>query len=175
MRSGSVLRLGVAATIAAGLLLAPAPTRAADDGGPFGVGLVVGSPFGIALKYYLGRSGHAVDFVIGDAVAGARGILVHADYLWHPAVVLRERAFDLPVYVGIGARLLDHDRSRIDGDDDFHVGARVPAGLLFDFKELPLEVFAESALVLDFRVGDERGHGGLGLDLNVGVGGRYYF
>ena len=39
----------------------------------------------------------------------------------------------MPAYVGIGGRILDHDRGR-GGDDDFHVGLRGVAGIMFEFK-----------------------------------------
>jgi hypothetical protein len=79
------------------------------------------------------------------------------------------------VHLGVGFRLLDHDRGR-DDDDDFHIGVRGPIGLTFDFNEVPLDVFLEIALILDFH-GD---HGAdddanIDLDLNAGVGVRYYF
>jgi len=49
---------------------------------------------------------------------------VHADYLWHPVMLADDEAFFMPLYFGVGARLLDHDRG--NEDDDFHLGARVP-------------------------------------------------
>ena len=45
-------------------------------------------------------------------------------------------------------------------------------GLVFDFKELPIDAFAEAAGILDFRFGDEIG---VGIDLNFAMGSSYYF
>jgi hypothetical protein len=149
-----------------------APGRAARaDGGPFGLGIVLGSPTGIAGKYYLGGSGQAIDFAVGGAFASARGLHVHGDYLWHPVMLAQEPAFNLPLHVGVGARVLDHSSRDYD---DFHLGVRVPGGLTFDFTEVPLDVFIEIAIIMDFRGGD-RHDNAFALDLNAGVGVRYYF
>ena len=51
---------------------------------------------------------------------------------------------------------------------------RSDLGMTFDFNEIPLDVFIEIALVLDFR-GDDRHDDSIGFDLNAGVGVRYYF
>jgi hypothetical protein len=157
----------MACVVALGLA---AGSARADDKGAFGLGLIVGEPTGIAGKLYL-TDDTAIDGAIGGAVVG-RGLQVHADYLWHPWILANEDAFVMPGYVGIGARLLDHDRD--DAEDDFHLGARFVAGILFDFRRIPLDVFVELALIADFRGGGDD-HDGFALDLNAGVGARYYF
>lgn len=171
------MRIFAVGAVAAALLTAwgTRSARAADPG-PFGLGLIIGSPTGLSLKYYLGESGHAIDAAVGQAVASDRGIHVHADYLWHPGILASEDAFDLVWYVGIGVRLLDHDRGN-RGEDDFHIGPRAPIGILFDFNEVPLDVFLELALILDFRSGEDGrdDHDEFGFDLNAGIGVRYYF
>ena len=73
-----------------------------------------------------------VEPTTGEALIGSNGLHVHVDYLWHPWVIATQSAFDLVLYVGVGGRFLDHDRGR-DDDDDFHLGPRVPFGMLFDF------------------------------------------
>jgi hypothetical protein len=146
---------------------AATPARA-QGGGPFGLGLMIGSPTGISGKIYLSQR-NAIDFAVGGAFLGRRGLHVHADYLWHPVMLVNDAGFFMPLYVGVGVRVLDHGRGRGD-DDDVHVGARVPVGILFDFKRVPIDVFLEVALILDFI----RDHGDV-LDLNAGVGVRYYF
>jgi hypothetical protein len=162
----------LAAAAVALVALVAAPRTAAAEGGPFGLGLIIGSPTGISGKYYLGGSGNAMDFAVGGAVASNRGLHVHADYLWHPVMLTRDDSFNLPLHVGVGVRLLDHDDGGKSGDDDFHVGVRVPGGITFDFTEVPLDVFIEIALVADFRSDH---NDSFGLDLNAGVGVRYYF
>ena len=174
LRVRRLLAVGAVALATFVLLAAAAPRRARAEGGPFGLGLIIGSPTGLSLKYYLGESGNAIDGAIGFAFVSSNGIHVHADYLWHPLMLTSDPSFKLPLHVGVGVRLLDHDRGR-DGDDDVHVALRVPVGITFDFTQIPLDVFLEFALILDFH-GDEGDNGDtIDLDLNAGVGVRYYF
>jgi len=142
----------------------------ADEKGAFGLGLILGEPTGISAKLYLSDT-TAVDAAIGGAVVG-KGVQGHADYLWHPWVLTNEKSFVMPAYIGLGGRVLQHDRG--DEDDDLHIGLRIVGGLSFDFREIPLDVFIEAALIGEFASADGD-HGGFGPGLNVGIGGRYYF
>jgi hypothetical protein len=126
------------------------------------------------MKYYLGETGHAIDAAVGFAFVSSSGIHAHADYLWHPLVLTSDPSFTLPLHVGVGVRVLDHDRGR-DGDDDLHLALRAPVGITFDFTQVPLDVFLEVALLLDFHGGHGNDDDHLGLDLNAGVGVRYSF
>ena len=172
--SSSVVALAVLVTSVVVL-----PRRAHAEGGPFGLGLIVGSPTGLSMKYYLGESGQAIDAALGAAFIGADGLHAHADYLWHPFLLTDDPAFSLPLHFGVGVRVLSHDRGRDDSDDDVHLGVRVPVGLTFDFKEIPLDAFFEVAVIVDFHGdhalnnNDESDH--VDLDINAGVGARYYF
>lgn len=146
-----------------------APDTAWAGGGPFGLGIILGSPTGLAGKLYLNRQ-NAIDFAVGEAFVEHDGLHIHVDYLWHPVMLANDEAFSLPLYFGIGGRLLDHDHGRND-DDDIHLGPRVPLGILFDFKRVPIDIFLEIALVVDIITDhhDDR------IDLNGGIGLRYYF
>jgi hypothetical protein len=169
-----LVAVGAVALATFALLSAAAPRRARAEGGPFGLGLIVGSPTGISVKYYLGESGQAIDGAVGWAFVSSNGIQVHADYLWHPLVLTSDPSFTLPLHVGVGVRVLDHDRGR-EGDDNLHVALRAPVGITFDFTEIPLDVFLEVALLLDFHGAEGQDENHIGLDLNAGVGVRYYF
>jgi hypothetical protein len=160
----------------AALAVAAAARPAAADGvekGAFGAGIIIGEPTGLCAKLYL-HDDQAVQAAIAlSAVVG--GFQVHADYVFHPLILEERDAFTLPAYVGPGVRLLQHGAGR-DGDDDLRLGLRVVAGILFDFKELPLDVFAEVAGVGEYRFGsDSESVNGFGLALNGGIGARYYF
>jgi hypothetical protein len=158
-----MLRAILAVVLLAGL---PAGTARAD-GGPFGLGLILGSPTGIDGKLYFNKQ-NALDFAVGEAFVNERGFHLHADYLWHPVMLTQDEAFFLPFYLGIGGRFLDHERHT---DSAAHLGVRAPLGILFDFKRIPLDVFLEVALVVDIIRPSEDDI----VDLNVGVGVRYYF
>ncbi len=145
-------------------------SAAAEEKGAFGLGLILGEPTGISAKFYLTDT-TAVDGALGGAFV-SKGIQVHADYLWHPWILTNEEAFVMPAYIGLGARVLQHDRG--DDENDLHVGVRVVGGLSFDFREKPIDVFLEVAIIGEFKTA-EGDHGGFGPGLNVGLGGRYYF
>jgi hypothetical protein len=136
--------------------------------GPFGLGIILGSPTGVSAKVYFNKK-NAVDLAVGGELLNEHGFLVHADYLWHPIMITEEEAFYLPLYIGIGGRILSRDLPN-DGGQSTHIGIRLPVGILFDFKTVPIDVFLEVALVVDVIASD-----GDHVDFNAGVGVRYYF
>jgi len=142
----------------------------------FGLGIILGAPTGFCGKYYLGKD-TALDFGVGAYYGYRRhydryeGLHLHLDFLWHPAVLTKNETFWLPIYFGIGGRILDHD------DRDWsHLGVRVPAGLMFDFEKVPIDIFLEFALVADFlEFGPYDDPDGGRVDLTFSLGFRYYF
>jgi hypothetical protein len=141
----------------------------------FGLGLMIGAPTGLSGKYFLAPD-RAIDFGVGAIgyYNGRDGLHLHADYLWHPVSLVSADAFELPFYVGIGARLFDFGCNGCK-DNVAALGARVPFGIAFDFNNVPIDVFLELAVVVDVFVNDYPGHDRLGADLNGAVGFRYYF
>jgi hypothetical protein len=137
----------------------------------FGLGLVVVEPIGLSAKYYLSES-TALDFAFGeyDRFRDDDDLGVHADFLWHPFTIATTDPFLLPLYFGIGARVLD-DEDGPDGDDDVNVGVRGPLGVALDFNRVPLDVFFELALIIEL-VDDEDDDN---VDLDAALGIRYYF
>ena len=57
-------------------------------------------------------------------------------------------------------------------DSAFAFGVRAVGGMLFDFKNVPLDAFIEVAGVLEYEFRDGAG---AGIKLNAGAGVRYYF
>jgi len=149
----------------------------------FGLGIMFGSPTGLSGKYFTGPS-TAIDFGIGGiGYRGRSGVHVHADFLWHPLSFVSDPAFELPLYVGIGGRFFNYDWYH-SGPDHYHEGAalgvRAPIGIAFDFNNVPIDIFVELALVLDFLVDhddfDDNFHDDtLYLTIDGAVGFRYYF
>lgn len=146
------------------LVLGSATARA--DGGPFGLGIILGSPTGIDGKLRLSPR-NAIDFGVGAAFANERGLHVHVDYLFQPAYLTQTESFNLPLYVGLGGRVLVHESK--DGDD-VHLGFRFPVGIAFEFRRIPIDVFIEIAVIFDVIQ-----HNSDIIDLNAGAGLRYYF
>jgi hypothetical protein len=169
--------------LALALVLAiAAPVRADSDDdnargtdkGTFGVGIILGEPTGFTAKLYL-KDDRAIQAAVGSAFIGG-GLQLHGDYLFHPYVLQNRPSFVLPVYVGPGVRLIDYTSGRTDGSgastSAFALGARGVVGLLFDFKDVPLDAFIEVAGVLEYEF---RSGAGFALRLNAGGGARYYF
>lgn len=149
--------------------------RAEGPGGDFGLGLIIGSPTGVSGKFYFDEQ-TAIDFAVGAALVGGSGVHAHADFLWHPWVLVRESSFNLGVFLGVGARVLSHNRN--NRGDDIHIGARGPIGIVFDFNKggVPLDAFVEVAAVLDIITStDGNDEDTVGFTLNGGIGARYYF
>lgn len=151
----------------------------------FGLGLMVGAPTGLSGKYFLGDD-TALAFGLGTIYEyrDRRGVHLHVDFLWHPLSLASAKPFELPLYFGIGGRLLDGNRCyRYErGVCDYYyrdytaLGLRAPLGIAFDFNNVPLDIFLELALVFDFVIDhDERYDDAVFLDLNGAVGVRYYF
>ncbi len=163
--------IAVAFALVAVPLLATEARAQAVEKGNLGIGLVIGEPTGVAAKLYLDDD-TAVQGAVGGAFVGG-GLQVHADYVWHPWILEERDSFNLLVHVGPGARAIYYDKGR-DGTDFVALGVRGVGGLVFDFKEIPLDVFAEVAGVIEYRFvdGDD---GGVGLAINAGAGARYYF
>ena len=82
----------------------------------------------------------------------------------------------MPLYFGIGGRIWDFDDDRriYDDYDPWAIGVRVPAGVAFDFNNIPLDVFIQLVLVLDFYTADYY-RDGVYADFNGSVGVRYWF
>jgi hypothetical protein len=169
----------MAGLLGTGVLLVASVASAEDlvdssvEKGSLGAGLIIGEPTGVCAKLYL-EDDQAVQAALGFTFVSG-GFQAHADYVFHPWILEERDAFTIPAYVGPGVRVMQHGAGR-DGDSDFRVGARAVAGLLFDFKEIPLDVFVEVAGVAEFRFGSEDPDiNGFGLALNGGLGARYYF
>ena len=135
-----------------------------------GIGLIVGEPTGLSVKYWLDEE-HAIDGAAAWSFWDGDGFQLHADYLWHNFDLLDEPSGlegKLPVYFGVGARLKFRDDNGRRGDDDDAVfGIRVPVGISYLFDGKPFDLFAEIAPVLDL-VPD------FDLNFSLAVGMRFY-
>lgn len=159
--------IAIAAPARAGADTGDDGSRGADKG-TLGVGIILGEPTGITAKLYL-KDDQAIQAAVGSAFIGG-GLQLHADYVFHPYILQTRPSFVLPVYVGPGLRLIDYTNGR--DNSSFAIGLRVVGGLLFDFKEVPIDAFIEVAGVLEYEF---KAGAGAGLKLNAGAGVRYYF
>jgi hypothetical protein len=145
----------------------PVEGRPAEKG-TLGLGIIIGEPTGVTAKLYLADD-QAVQGAIGGSFV-ANAWQLHAEYVFHPWILQDRDTFVLPVYLGPGLRFMRYNDG---GDNDaahYALGIRAVIGLLFDFKNVPLDVFVEAGGVLEY---DFTKSGGIGANLGAGI--RYYF
>ena len=139
------------------------------QGHTFGAGILLGDPSGLTIKQWLNASNAFDVHVAFDFTDEAFTLL--ADYLFHfDAFRLKSRAqVDLPLYVGIGGKLLvDANDNKKNNDAAVGLGVRIPIGIAVLFKQAPLEIFVEIAPGLSVIPATS-------AEIDGGLGIRYYF
>jgi hypothetical protein len=138
------------------LIFSTNSATAQSKDGKLGVGLMIGEPTGISLKYWQSQR-NAIDGGIAWSLGQYDALHLHADYLWHSYTVFDDvEEGELPVYYGIGGRL-------VLTDNDSVLGLRVPVGMNYLFEEAPVGLFLELAPTLnlapstDFDIGGALG------------------
>jgi len=136
--------------------------------GNFGLGFVLGNPSGIAAKYFLSGD-HAIAAGIGDAAG--HGFYLNVDYLmhFHGIIPVPETA----LYLGGGGAFHHYHRDRHgriwdDEDEENRFETRMPFGVYYIFKPVPVEIFLELVPALEI-VPD------VDFRMRAGLGARYYF
>ena len=128
----------------------------------FALGFMLGDPFGLSLKRYLGRN--AWDAYV--AFAYAPGLRFGGDWLWNLGRLERHPKFDLDIYLGVGPFIGAFQGPCGPGffvdrcNGDLYLGGRVPLGIELLLKEVPLTFGLEVAPGIAFAAG----RGGLLLD-----------
>lgn len=125
----------------------------------FGLGIVLGEPTGLSAKLWTGSS-NAFDFAAAWSFKGDGQLLLQADYVWHSFDLIRVSSGRLPLYYGIGGRVIFAD--------DPLVGIRIPLGLNYQFASAPIDIFAEIVPILDLIPSTD-------FDLGGGLGVRFWF
>ena len=138
------------------LVLAGSSTAQPKD---IGVGVIVGVPTGISAKYWM-SPWSAVDAALAWEFNKTNWVQLHADYLIHNYDIVNVGKGKLPIYYGLGGRLVVSSANRF--------GVRGVVGVDYLFANDPLDIFLELAPILDFAPDVE-------FDFNAGIGIRYYF
>jgi len=150
--------IAIAAILLAGL---SANTYAKQD---LGLGVIVGEPTGLSLKYWLDED-RAIDAAAAWSFSGHDSFQLHADYLFHRFDIFEtgEVTGKMPLYYGLGARVKDKDK-----DDDTVFGLRIPLGITYLFADAPFDLFAELVPIVDLAPDVD-------VDINAAIGFRFYF
>jgi hypothetical protein len=132
----------------------------------FGLGVILGEPTGLSLKYWLGKE-HAIDGAVAWSYSENDSLQLHTDYLVHNYDVFNTD--ELPFYCGLGARLkFKEDDGRGRNENHAIFGIRIPLGVTYVFDDAPVDLFFELVPVLDLAPDVE-------LDVNAAIGLRIYF
>lgn len=130
-----------------------------------GLGAILGNPTGVSGEVLLDHE-QSVDFALAWSSSSYSGIHLHSDYLITRQQVGKAGTMPVDVYFGIGGRFVFINKGK--EEDKVAIGPRAPIGVALKTVEPNLKFFAELALVLDLTPDTE-------ADLDIGVGGRYYF
>jgi hypothetical protein len=131
-------------------------------GGPaiVGGGVILGEPTGLSAKLWFTESGFGFDAAVAWSFQEESTLYLHANALFHLAVIETDGGRYLAPYVGLGVN------NRYG--NDARLGLRLPVGLsILPIRDFPLEFFAELAP-------------GVGLlpetdaEFGAGLGARFY-
>lgn len=131
------------------------------DHGNFGIGIILGEPTGLSAKMWTTKN-TAFDIGVAWSWSGDGHFHIHGDYLFHNFDLFDVSKGTLPVYIGIGARMLFRDNA------DDRIGVRIPVGIEYYFDGMPIAVFGEIVPILDLAPSTD-------FDINGGLGVRFYF
>ena len=133
----------------------------ASEGGPFGLGFIVGEPTGISGKLFLTKR-NAIDGAVAWSLQDDNDFHIHGDYLYHNYNIFVNEKMALPMHFGIGGRI------KFNENADDRIGIRFPFGLNYIFEEAPFDMFFEIVPIMDLAPDTD-------FDLNAALGARFYF
>jgi len=127
----------------------------------FGVGVIVGEPTGITIKYMLDDKS-AIDAGIGWETSGDNEFHIYGDYLYHMNDLIKVPHGKLPLYFGGGLRFIDREKKKDK------LGIRIPVGIEYLFKNVSLGAFFELVPILNLTPDTD-------FDFEAGIGIRFFF
>lgn len=134
-----------------------------------GAGLILGNPTGLSGKYLLDKT-NSIDGAVAWNLSDDHTMFhIHSDYLWQVSNIFKDLDAIIDLFYGVGLRFVAKDPPpRADDDENSKLGPRLPVGLRHMFRDPRIEVFVEIALIVNFIPSTD-------IDLDLGIGGRYYF
>jgi len=145
------------------VLLVSVVIATAGEHGTFGVGAILGQPYGLSAKVWL-PDPTALDFAVGWSLTGS-WLYFHTTYLYHFYNVIPEPHMSL--YLGLGG-MVEFLGQPPQGTDKsrWRLGPRLSGGIEFLYR--PVGVFFELGPVLDL-------YPATSLDMTGGFGVRLFF
>lgn len=147
------------------LMIMPAALAA----GNLGVGVILGSPTGLSLKYLVSQSS-ALSAHAGWSFINTAGIHVTADYQHlFPVVFTTEEGAtidDFTPYIAVGGRFRFKEVEGVEDDTEFHLGVRMGGGIEYNVSRFG--IFLEVMPVVDVIPSTD-------FDLEGGLGFLFYF
>lgn len=140
---------------------ATAKTQSSSDHGNLGLGVIFGEPTGLSAKLWTTEI-TAIDLGVAWSFSNDGQFHIFGDYLFHHFGLFDVSKGSLPVYIGLGGRVLFRE------DKKDIIGVRLPIGIEYYFEDWPLAVFGEVVPILDLTP-DTDG------DISGGIGVRFYF
>ncbi len=132
-----------------------------------GLGLMAGNPSGLSLKVWTGPH-VALDAGLGYTLWYGQALSFHGDVLWHTNSLTQSPDGYLPLYIGLGARVV---MANAPDYPDTRIGVRVPFGLEYVFASVPIGLFFEVVPTFDLT-----GYpAGKLFGQQASAGFRYYF
>jgi len=123
-----------------------------------GLGIVLGEPVGISAKLKSGFY-NAFDFAAAWSARENRTMLLQADYVWYNFDPANVESGSIPLYYGLGVRLIFTDNPKF--------GIRFPIGLNNRFTNAPVDIFLELFPILDLTPSAS-------FNFGAGLGARYW-
>jgi opacity protein-like surface antigen len=145
------------------ILAAVSLARPADatPRGSFGMGIIVGEPTGLDLKWFL-NDVNAIEGAVAWSFSGDTDVHIQVDYLYHFYDWIKVKKGLLPVFFGIGGRVAFRE------NQDDKLGVRIPVGLSYEFDGGVVDVFGELVPVLDLAPDTD-------FDFEGAIGARFWF
>jgi hypothetical protein len=133
-----------------------------------GLGIIIGSPTGLSGNYLLSNT-RSIDGALAYDLGHDSNFHMHSDYLYRYPKSIPFDGQALGWYWGIGAKFrTHHDDDHSRHDESFRFGPRGVIGMNYEFGKAPVEIFGEAALCMYLIESTD-------LDLDLGIGARYYF
>jgi hypothetical protein len=126
----------------------------------FGIGVILGNPTGISVKYWTGER-IALDASLGYMIAREEHLMLSADFLAH-LWSFDSEGDRIRLYLGAGAGL--------GFISDISLSLRLPLGASYFFSSFPMEFFAELDPLFQLT-----GPGGSGPGIGGYLGAHWYF